>query len=208
MSDFSEENTTTDILDATQNAVIDAVNSVTEILEKTTSESTIADPLKAEPFYQGAEFWVGMSFVLVVVFLAYPASKMLKKILNKYRESVVKDLEDAAEIHAQAQKLFADYERRFLNTDQEVKQIIEAAEEKLTSNTKMQKRLLEAELTKKKKEAENIIETATDKVRSETNQAICEKTIQIVKQRLQTELTDKQRSKLIDKSITNILKSL
>ena len=55
MSDFSEENTTTDILDATQNAVIDAVNSVTEILEKTTSESTVAETLKTEPFYQGAD---------------------------------------------------------------------------------------------------------------------------------------------------------
>lgn len=207
MADFNQENTTTDILDATQNAVIDAVNSVTEILEKTT-ESTVAVAPKAEPFYQGAEFWVGMSFVLVVVFLAYPVSKVLKKILVKYRESVIKDLEDAADIHNQAQKLFADYERRFLNTDQEVRQIIHTAEQKLSENTKLQKQLLETDLFKKKKEAENTIETAIDNVRTETNQAICEKTMQIVKSKLQSELTDKQRSKLIDQSITNILKSL
>ena len=202
------ENSTTDILDATQNAVIDAVNSVSEMIEKTAAESTFESAPRAEPFYQSAEFWVGVAFVLVVVFLFKPVSKALKNLLNARRERIIKELEDAASLQDEAQKLLARYERQYLNTKSEVQQIINQTQSELSSYRQRKTDELESELFKKQKEADLIIEAAIDKTRSEMNDAISKKTIEIVITRLQKELTKKERSKLIDQSITNILKSL
>lgn len=202
------ENSTTDILDATQNAVIDAVNSVSEMIEKTAAESTFESAPSAEPFYQSAEFWVGVAFVLVVVFLFKPVSKALKNLLNARRERIIKELEDAASLQDEAQKLLARYERQYLNTKSEVQQIINQTQSELSSYRQRKTDELESELFKKQKEADLIIEAAIDKTRSEMNDAISKKTIEIVITRLQKELTKKERSKLIDQSITNILKSL
>ncbi|HCU59355.1 MAG TPA: hypothetical protein DIC64_05185 [Alphaproteobacteria bacterium] len=202
------ENSTTDILDATQNAVIDAVNSVSEMIEKTAAESTFESAPSAEPFYQSAEFWVGVAFVLVVVFLFKPVSKALKNLLNARRERIIKELEDAASLQDEAQKLLARYERQYLNTKSEVQQIINQTQSELSSYRQRKTDELESELFKKQKEADLIIEAAIDKTRSEMNDAISKKTIEIVITHLQKELTKKERSKLIDQSITNILKSL
>ncbi|MBR2299805.1 MAG: ATP synthase F0 subunit B [Alphaproteobacteria bacterium] len=202
------ENDTTDILDATQNAVIDAVNSVSEMIEKTAIEGTFSAPEKAEPFYQSAEFWVGVAFVLVVVFLFKPVSSALKKLLSARRNRIISELEDAASLQDEAQKLLARYERQYLNTKSEVRQIIDQTESELSAYRQRKTDELENELFKKQKEANLIIETAIDKTRSEMNTAISKKTIEIVTKRLQSGLTKKERSDLIDRSITNILKTL
>ena len=68
-----------EIIDATQNAVLDAADSVVNALETTAQELGG----HAEPFYQSAEFWVAMSFVLAVVALARPVWKMLRHMLRK-----------------------------------------------------------------------------------------------------------------------------
>ncbi|MBR6409662.1 MAG: hypothetical protein IKS23_05450 [Alphaproteobacteria bacterium] len=208
MPEIIDQNGTTDILDATQNAVIDAVNSVSEMIEKTTAESTFSPQETAEPFYASAEFWVGVAFVLVVIFLSKPVSKAITTLLIKRREKIKARLNEAASLQDEAQKLLAQYERQYQNTQKEVEEIISKAEQELSDQNNKTTQLLENELIKKQKEAERIIETATDKARDEMTSAISKKTLEIVKSRLSENLTKSKRSKLIDASISNILKTL
>jgi len=208
MSETSEENTGIEILDATQNAVIDAVNSVSEMIEKTTAESTFTPSVVSEPFYQSAEFWVGIAFVLVVVALFKPLGKALKNLLIARREHIIKSLNDAAALQDEAQKLLAHYERQFLNTQNEVQEIIDKAGEEMSSYRDEKMCQIQNEISKKQKEADNLIEAAIDRARDEINFAISQKTISIVTERLKKDLNKKDRSKLIDASISNILNSL
>lgn len=208
MPQVNDENSGADILDATQNAVIDAVNSVSEMIEKTTTESTVTPNTSHEVFYQSAEFWVGMAFVLVVVALFKPAGKALKQLLSRRRERIIKELDDAASLHSEAQKLLAQYERQFLNTKNEVQEIIEKTEQEIKTYQTNQSEQLEKKLSKRQKEADRVIETAIEKTRDEMNFAISQKATSIVIERIKAGLTKKQRSKLIDQSISNILKNL
>ena len=146
--------------------------------------------------------------MLVVIFLSKPVSKAITTLLIKRREKIKSRLNEAASLQDEAQKLLAQYERQYQNTQKEVEEIISKAEQELSDQNNKTTQLLENELIKKQKEAERIIETATDKARDEMTSAISKKTLEIVKSRLSENLTKSKRSKLIDASISNILKTL
>lgn len=204
----TQQTTKTDFIDATQNAVIDAVNSVSEIIEKTTAETLFEPQTKTDPFYTSAEFWVGAAFVLVVAVLAKPLLQTLTNLLIRRREKIKSQLYEAASLRDDAQKLLAQYERQFLNAQNEIDEIISKTKQELSDLSTQKTQSLEAELLKRQKEAENVIEAAIEKARNEMTSAISQKTIQLVKSHIEENLTKSQRSKLIDTSISNILKTL
>jgi len=209
LSDTTFENETpSDIIDATQNAVIEAVSNVSEMIEKTSDESTFSTHHSSEIFYLSAEFWVGMAFVLVVAALIKPVSKALKALLIKRRDRIIAELDEAAALKSEAQMLLAKYERLFLNAKKEVDAIVSETSNNMIAFEKEQKQSLETELEQKKKQAQKQIDGEIEKTRSALNAQITNKTIAIVTQKLNENLTQKQKSKLIDASIQNILQKL
>ena len=209
MSDTTFENETpSDIIDATQNAVIEAVSNVSEMIEKTSDESTFSTYHSSEIFYLSAEFWVGMAFVLVVVALIKPVSKALKALLIKRRDRIIAELDEAAALKSEAQMLLAKYERLFLNAKKEVDAIVSETSNNMIAFEKEQKQSLENELEQKKRQVQKQIDGEIEKTRSALNAQITNKTIAIVTQKLNENLTQKKKSKLIDASIQNILQKL
>lgn len=67
-----------EIIDATQNAVIEAAENVANIIDNTAAELDGHH----EVFYQSAEFWVAMAFVLVVAALARPIGRTVVALLK------------------------------------------------------------------------------------------------------------------------------
>lgn len=67
-----------EIIDATQDAVLNAAGSVANVLENTAH----GIGGHGESFYLSPEFWVGVSFVVAVVGLAKPVGKALYKMLK------------------------------------------------------------------------------------------------------------------------------
>jgi len=204
----SEEQTTSDIIDATQNAVIDAVNSVSHMIEKQTQESVVQEPSIHESFYMSAEFWVGMAFVLAVVFLFKPAGKALKALLIKRRNNIINTLTEAEDLHQEAQKLVAKYERLILNAPQEIADLHQKAQRELEDYAHEKRDALEKELSKKHLQAQNIIDTTIEQARSEMKSAVAVQTEQIVFSYLKNHLDEESRARLIDDSIQNILAQL
>ncbi len=205
----SQDNLTgSDIIDGAQNAVIDAVNNVSEMIEKTSEQGRFSQMPSHEAFYLSAEFWVGMAFVLVVIFLSKPVFGAVKKLLIKRRDAIVQELDEAAALKSDAQALLAQYERRFLNAQAEALNIIEKTRHDLDEYTKAQQQSLEKELYDKQNQVQKQIDAEIEKTRSELKEHITQKTIKIVQNRLKNELNSKQQSKLIDASIKNILQKI
>lgn len=189
-----------EIIDAAQNAVMQAADDVSGIIENT------AEQLHGhkEIFYQSAEFWVGVAFVLVVLLLAGPVGRLVRSMLNKRIDNITKRIHDAAELRDEAQKLLADYEKKFLNADKEAQAILNKSQKEIEYLKKENLAKLEEEMKIKEKEAEDRITASKEKAAREISDLTSELTIKTVKAAIVKNLDAKTQNKLIDDSISLI----
>lgn len=199
---IESNNTGKEIIDATQNAVIQAADNVSEIIENTAGKLHEHE----EVFYQSAEFWVGIAFILVVLALAKPVGSLVKSMLNKRIDGITKRIHDAANLRDDAQKLLAEYEKKFLRADDEAKTILTKSQKEIDYIRKENLSKLEAEMKMKEKEAEDRIVAAKEKAAKEISDLTSELTIKAVKKAIAENLDDKTKDKLINDSINLISK--
>ncbi len=191
-------NKNSNIIDTAQNAVMDAADNISEIIGHIDGHD--------EVFYQSAEFWVGVAFVLVVVLLAKPIGGLVKSMLNKRIDGIAKRIRDAARLRDDAQKLLADYEKKFLNANKEAEAILAKSQREIEYFKKENLSKLEAEMKLKEKDAEDRIKAAKEKAAKEISDLTSELTIQTVKTAIMKKLDTKTQDKLIDDSISLITK--
>lgn len=198
------ENTTSgkEIIDATQDAVIKAADNVSNIIENT------ADKIHGheEVFYQSPQFWVGISFILVILLLAKPISGLVKSLLNKRIDGITKRIHNAANLRDDAQKLLAEYEKKFLHADEEAKAILKKSQKEIEFIKKENLHKLENEMKNKEKEAEDRINATKEKASKEISDLTSEMTINAVKAAILQNLDSKAQDKLIDNSIELLTK--
>lgn len=189
-----------EIIDAAQNAVMQAADDVSGIIENTAEQLHGHE----EIFYQSAEFWVGVAFVLVVLLLAGPIGRLVRSMLNKRIDSITKRIHDAAELRDEAQKLLADYEKKFLNADKEAQAILNKSQKEIEYFKKENLAKLEEEMKIKEKEAEDRITASKETAAREISDLTSELTIKTVKAAIVKNLDAKTQNKLIDDSISLI----
>ena len=191
-----------EIIDATQNAIIQAADNISNMIDNTAEQLHGHE----EVFYQSAEFWVGVSFVLVVLLLAKPIAGLMRSMLDKRIDGISKRIRDAAELRDDAQKLLADYEKKFLNADKEAQEILAKSQKEIEYFKKENLSKLEAEMKIKEKEAKDRITAAKEKASKEISELTSELTIKVVKAAIVKNLDTKTQNKLIDDSINLISK--
>lgn len=196
-----------EIIDATQNAVIEAVDNVSGMITETTAE-TQADNHHHEIFYKTAEFWVGFAFILVVVVLARPVGGLLKSMLVKRRDEIADRISQAEKLHDDAQKLLADYERKFVHAEEEAGEVLEKSQRQIEQIRRTENHKLEAEMALKRKEAENLITSAQLKTSAEINSQTTQKAVRTAKAFIKNNITSEQQSALIDLSIDNVVRKI
>ena len=157
-----------------------------------------------EVFYESAEFWVGFAFIMVVALLYSPISKAIKNLINQRIERVKNTLQSAETLKLEAQDLYAKYERKFLNTENEVAEILENQQKIIEQEKNKKIRELNKQLKRKTNEANAHIERAFEKASAEINNYICTKTLVILNKIIRLKLTKSDYSTLIDKSISHI----
>ena len=189
-----------EIIDAAQNAVMQAADDVSGIIENTAEQLHGHE----EIFYQSAEFWVGVAFVLVVLLLAGPIGRLVRSMLNKRIDNITKRIHDAAELRDEAQKLLADYEKKFLNADKEAQAILNKSQKEIEYFKKENLAKLEEEMKIKEKQAEDRITASKEKAAREISDLTSELTIKTVKAAIVKNLDAKTQNKLIDDSISLI----
>lgn len=189
-----------EIIDATQDAVLNAAGNVAAAIENTAHEISG----HGEIFYQSAEFWVAVSFVLVVVALARPVGKALYSMLKKRGENIAERIHSAAELKEEAQKLLAQYEKQYRLAQQEAKEILAKSEREVNilKNDSLSK--MEYDMAVKEADAKARIATAQQDAVKEISAAAAERAVAVVRAALLKGLDDKAQDKLIDQSIEEL----
>ena len=189
-----------EIIDAMQDAVLNVVNaSVTTAQELATYHH--------ESFYLSAEFWVAMSFVLTVVMLFRPVGKMVVKGFKKRSMSISKRISDAVSLKEEAQKMLAEYERKFRGAEKEAKNILIRSEKEIEVMKKDALAKLDAEMITREADAKMRLKTAEERASKEIASKTAEITMSVVKTILNDSLNDKALDQLIDLSIDELEKS-
>ena len=190
-----------EIIDATQSAVMEAAENVSNIIGNTAAELDGHH----EAFYQGAEFWVAMSFVLVVAALARPIGKAVSALLKNRIAGIVSRIDEAAALQEDAQKLLAEYEKKFLSAKDEADSILKKAQKEVDyfKNESLSK--LEQDM-RQKEDAEDRLNSAKEKASHEIASLASDITIKAVKQAISKHLSDSEQTKLIDNSIALLSK--
>lgn len=191
-----------EIIDATQNAVIEAAENVANIIDNTAAELDGHH----EVFYQSAEFWVAMAFVLVVAALARPIGRTVVALLKKRIARIIARIREAFALQEDAQKLLADYEKKFLNAESEAAAILKKAEKEVDYFKTESLSKLEQDMRQKEKDAEDRLTSAKEKASQEIASLTSELTIKAVKKAVAKHLDKAAQSKLIDNSIALLSK--
>ena len=174
------------------------MNNTTEM----TSVSNELVEIHEEAFYLSAEFWVGVSFILVMAVIYKPALKVIKTLIANRISRIKQEFQDAEELKLDAQKLYA----KLLNVEKEVDDIIKE-ESIIIEETKERKiKELNSILNQKQKEVDGKIELSLEKVKKEINTLIINKSISTLQSIFKSKLTKKEYSLLIDKSLSNLSK--
>ena len=187
-----------ELIEATQNAVIEAAQNVSNMIGQTTGE--IEE--HAEAFYMGAEFWVAAAFVLVVAALAKPIGKTIALMLKKRISNIINRIDEASQLQVDAQKLLAEYQRKFLNAQAEADEILKKSQKEVEYFKTESLSKLEQEMKVKTSEADERLKSAKEKASQEITSLTSELTIEVVKQTIYKKLGKSEKSKLIDNSIT------
>lgn len=204
MTEISTEQQSSELIDATQNAVIDAVNSISEMIEVPSAHL----PQDSEPFYASAEFWVGMAFILTVVCLCRPVGRILKTMLIQRREKIISRINDASEFRDQAQILLAKYERMALNADSEIEKLTQKSFEDIQNYREDKMRLFHADMDKRQKEADRVMQGAFEKALFEMTDKVTKRSLEIVQETLKQKLDIEQKQKLVQLSLQHITENI
>ena len=200
-----------ELLDATQNAVINAVENVSEIIENKEEknvETAIEEIIEPkEPFYFETEFWVAMAFCLFVIGVSAPVSKAIKALLQKKIDGITKRIDDAVCLRDEAQKLLADYERKFNLSKKEADSIMQKALEKIENDKNYKLQKMETELQIQSAAVENKIYVSANNAKKEILELICNIAIKNVEQTCKNRITAKKQDDMIESSI-NLIKIL
>ncbi len=191
-----------EIIDATQDAVLNAASNVVSAIETTAGELSGHN----EAIYLTAEFWVAMAFVLAIVALIRPVGKMFAKMLRTRAKNISKKISEAVELKEEAQKLLAEYERKYRGAKKEAAEIVARSEREIEMIKKDTIAKLEADMAIKEREATARLKNAESEATKEIVEKTTDITLSAVKKILNDSLDDKALSQLIDVSIENLKK--
>lgn len=191
-----------EIIDATQDAVLNAATNVVNAIETTANELSGHN----EPIYLTAEFWVAMAFVLAVVALVRPVGRMFAKMLRTRAKNISKKISEAVELKEKAQKLLAEYERKYRGAKKEAAEIVARSEREIEMIKRDALAKLEADMAIKERDATARLKNAESEATKEIVEKTTDVTLSAVKKILNDSLDDKALSQLIDVSIENLKK--
>lgn len=189
-----------ELLDATQEAVVDAAGNVETILKDTAEELHGG----GEAFYLSAEFWVAMAFVLVVAGLFVPLKKALLAYLKKYADKEAGRIYEAENLKTEARELLASYEQKLEKMDEETAAVLSRAKKEVSLLKKNAAAELERQARQQEKNVQERINGELAQAESALTAVVTGRTMELLKKTLGEKLDDQTRSKLIDESIGRI----
>jgi F-type H+-transporting ATPase subunit b len=150
-----------------------------------------------------AEFWVGMGLLIflgIVVFVA-KAPKAIAATLDARTASIQSDLDEAARIRAEAERLLASLQAERAEAERQAKDMLAAAREQVRVFEAEAKAKLEESLVRRQLLAERKIANAEAQAQAEVKAAAADLAAQMAEQVLVARLAGSKSDPLIDAAI-------
>lgn len=150
------------------------------------------------------EFWVAVSFVIVVAGLIWKGGPMVTSMLDERAGKIKSELEEAQRLREDAQRTLAEYQRKQRDALKEAEQIVAQARAEAERAAKQAERDLEAALERRQRLAVEKVALAESKATTEVRNAAVDVAISAVRQMLAQQLDAQRHSKLIDEAIAEL----
>ena len=154
--------------------------------------------------FQDPTFWVAVAFVIFVVLAGKPIYKGLVGGLDAHAEKIRAQLDEARELHEEAQKTLAEYKRKQRDAVKDAEAIINhAKEESERMRTRADERLKESIARREQAAKEKIAQaeaSALKQVRSEAVDIAIAAAARIIEEKLD----DKQANDLAKQAIDDL----
>lgn len=157
-----------------------------------------------------AETWVGVGLLIflgIVVFVA-KAPQMIAGQLDARRDAIQNDLDEAARIRAEAERLLAELKSERAEAEKQVRDMLAAAEEQARAYEADAKARLEESLARRQQLAERKIANAEAQAEAEVRAAAVDLAARMAEQVLAERLAGSRSDPLLDRAIPLIAEKL
>ena len=150
------------------------------------------------------EFWVLVSFVIVLVGLLRKAGPLITKTLDDRATKIKGELEEAQKLRDEAQRMLAEYQRKQRDALKEAEEIVARARAEAERAAEQAARDLDAALERRKRLALEKIALAESKATAEVRNTAVDVAIAAVREILAKALDAPRKGKLIDDAIAEL----
>jgi len=161
-----------------------------------------------EHLLEDPTFWVAIAFVIAVIALFRPVSKMIVGGLDKRSDCIRGELDEARRLREEAQELLASYERKQREAEKEAESIVAHAREEAERLARGAAADLEGQVTRRRQQAMDRIAQAEAEAVREVRAAAVDLALKATRKLLSDKLDAQQQSKLVDEAIGEIGKRL
>ena len=190
-----------ELIDATQNVIIDAAENVKQVFD-TTTVTPVSAPL--EPFYTEVEFWIGIAFILCVLLLLKPIIRIGGTFLRQRIQKVSDNLNEAVKLRDDAQVLLADYQRRCCHVDDEIASMIEQTQLHLQNLRNYETAQMKSRFKTKERDLTRHLEAQTLSAQQEISALAGRRSASLAQKAICNYLQNADKSQLIDKAIDEL----
>lgn len=148
--------------------------------------------------------WYTLNFVLLLAALIFFARKPIKSFFADRRAQIQEQLEHASETLAAAERRNAELQRQLGDLDRDLQEIRERARERAESEGQRVLADANAAALRIENDAKAAVEREVERAREQLRQEASELAIEIATARLQSQIDDTDRSRLVDEFIDHI----
>jgi F-type H+-transporting ATPase subunit b len=150
------------------------------------------------------EFWVLVSFIIVLAGLFRKAGPLITKFLDDRATKIKAELEEAHKLRDEAQRMLAEYQRKQRDALKEAEEIVARARVEAERAGEQAARDLDAALERRKRLALEKIALAESKATAEVRNTAVDVAIAAVREILAKALDAPRKGKLIDEAIAEL----
>ncbi|MDC0074481.1 F0F1 ATP synthase subunit B [Alphaproteobacteria bacterium] len=159
-------------------------------------------------FFNQAETWVAIAFILFIMLILKLGWKNIGKMLDDRAENIKKELDEARNLREEAQSLLADYQRKKRDAEKEASDIINFAKKEAENLITETKKKLEETLQRKSDLANEKIEMAYSQALQSAQTKAIDLAISLSKNLITDNIDASKKSEAIEESIAEIEKSI
>ncbi|HEB79898.1 MAG TPA: F0F1 ATP synthase subunit B [Rhodospirillales bacterium] len=159
-------------------------------------------------FYQSAEFWVAVAFVMLMAAIGKTAYAKLVEALDMRAMDIKEQIDEAVKLREEAQNMLASFERKQRDAANEAKEIVERAQAEAARLAAHAAEELEKALKRREQLAMERISQAEAKAVEEVRTLAVDVTINATRQLLSEKISAKKTASMVDGAIEELPEKL